>query len=321
MQLPWYIQLRMVKIEMSSFALWFDNSNFADFNADIHFNLWNLHSHTSQPHCLDVGIKIYNPEGYAKVFFYIPFSIEKKSLEDLGQYLKETDTLCTVFNEDYTIEQQAQSKILKIKNTNDETTINIYCLDIANDIGIENKFNGTLISFARPEKLKKSNEIEYFRFRVNSKLDKIISCYSANNLFLQSAFSVTEAIDFRFNDYRSLPPSLLEEVRGKSNYNIKKVHFLMITEANVDLLFSSLTPTARELEPHVWNKYYDRLTGCKVVAYHWKFNNSNSEKFIENCIMFVKTKVHKCSFSTISIYLLIAGILAVTFNFISHLLF
>lgn len=140
-------------------------------------------------------------------------------------------------------------------------------------------------------------------------------------MFLQSAFSVSEAIDFRFNDYRSLPSSLLEEVRGKSNYNISKVHFLLVTEADVDLQFSSITPTARELESHVWNKYYKRLFNSKVVAYHWKFKSDNNDKFIENCIMFVKTKIHKCNVLTILIYILIAGLLAILFNYISHLLF
>ncbi|WP_312102247.1 hypothetical protein [Pygmaiobacter massiliensis] len=308
---------------MSSFALWFDNNKtISDFKADVHFNLWNLHKYKSQPPCLDVGIKLYNPAGYSKIFFYIPFIIEKSDLEDLGQYLKETATLCTVFNDDYTIEQQAQSKILKVENANDRTTMNIYCLDISNDVILEQKFDGTLISFSRPKLLEVSNEIEYYRFRINNNcLNKIIKRYSPKNLFLQSAFSILEAIDFRFNDYRSLPSSLLEEVREKSNYDISKVHFLLVTEADVDLQFSSITPTARELESNVWNKYYNRLFDNKVVAYHWKFKTEKTDKFIENCIMFVKTRVHRCNFLSIGLYILIAGLLAILFNYISHFLF
>ncbi|WP_288548495.1 hypothetical protein [uncultured Phascolarctobacterium sp.] len=45
---------------MNSFALWFnaDEINKIDLEADVHFNLWNLHDKLSGPPCLDVGIKI-----------------------------------------------------------------------------------------------------------------------------------------------------------------------------------------------------------------------------------------------------------------------
>lgn len=309
---------------MSSFALWFDKctTNPAEDFADVHFNLWNLHYRKAQPPCLDVGIKIKKPNNFSKIYLYLPFEISKNQLEDLGVALKESDILCTVFNEDYSLVQSAQSKVLKVMSNTGKEQINIYCLDVESDIRIENKYDGTLISFSRPEALKDSNDIEYYRFRINSiKLNCIIKKYSPKNIFLQSAFSVQEAIDFRFNDYRSLPLSLVEEIRKGNGYKIGKVHFLLITEADVDLDFCSVSPSARELEYNVWKKYYKKLGNKKVVAYHWKVKSENNEKLIENCIMFVKNKVHKCNFLTIGLYLFIAGGLAVLFNFISNLLF
>lgn len=308
---------------MSSFALWFGASTNVTENywADVHFNLWNLHYKQACPPCLDIGIKIYAPQGYSKVFFYVPFTISKEDICDLGQYLKTTEILCTVFNEDYTIAQEAQSKVLHIENNSKSSIINIYCLDINNDVSIEHRFDGTLISFCRPQQLAGSKVTEYFRLRISSeKLGEIIKCYNPRNIFLQSAVSIVEAIDFRFNDYRSLPPSLLEVMRNGKSYQIGKVHFLLILESDVDLQFSSVCPVARELEHGIWKKYYDKLGNKNVVAYHWKFKSDSKDKLIENCIMFVKTKVYKCNWQTIIIYLVVAGILAILFNLLSQLL-
>lgn len=308
---------------MSSFALWFEASQEVAENywADMHFNLWNLHYKQAFPPCLDIGIKIYEPQGYSKVFFYVPFIVAKDAICDLGQYLTTTDILCTIFNEDYKIAQEAQSKVLHIENNNKSSIINIYCLDINNDVEIEHRYDGTLVSFGRPRQLTESKVTEYFRFRITSeKFKEIIKYYSPKDILLQSAVSIVEAIDFRFNDYRSLPPSLLEIMRSGKSYQIGKVHFLLILESDVDLQFASICPTARELERGIWKKYYNKLRNKNVVAYHWKFKSESNEKLIENCIMFVKTKVHKCNWGTIIMYLVVAGILAILFNFISQLL-
>lgn len=309
---------------MGSFALWFESSRYIaeDFRADVHFNLWNLHSQKNVPPCLDIGIKIFAPQGYSKIIFYIPWIIKKRDIHDLGRHLKTTEILCTVFNEDYTIAQDAQSKVLHIEDATKASLFNIYCLDVDNDIDIQHRYNGTLLSISRPKQFEDSSTTEYYRLRIKSAcFFSMIKCYSPQNILLQSAVSITEAIDFRFNDYRSLPASLLEEMRTGKSYQIGKVHFLLITESDVDLLYSSITPTARELEKEIWKNYYDQLSNTNVVAYHWKFKSETKEKLIENCIMFVKTRVHKCNWKTILLYLLVAGSLAVLFNYISQLLF
>ncbi len=307
---------------MNSFALWFkEGEKEENFKADIHFNLWNIHSKKNQPISLDVGIKIYFPKGYSKVYFYIPWKIEQSDIKDLGKHLKEERMLCTVFNEDCEVTQSANSKVLHVSNSKKDLDLNIYCLDIKNDIKTENKYDGTLLSFNRPKLLLDSDVTEYFRFRISNKgFKNIIKSYNNENVLFQSAISVTEAIDFRFNDYRSLPSSLLEEIRSGVGYKIGKVHFLLLTESHVDLLYSSVSPTARELEKGTWKNYYSDLGKKNIVAYHWKFASENKDKLIENCIMFVKTKVGKCNIKTILIYVLMAGILSIVFDFIFKLI-
>lgn len=310
---------------MNSFALWFsavDEKCINSFKADVHFNLWNLHYKQAIPPSLDVGVKIPSIKECKSVHFFVPFVVIKSNIFDLGKTLKTSEILCSVFNEDYAVSHHGGNKIVNVTNSNNESIMNIYCLDIDNDLKLENKYGGTILSFNCSKKLSESPLPAYFRFRIQSKeFKQIIKCYNPQKLFLQSAVSTTEAIDFRFNDYRSLQPTLLEEMRAGISYSIGKVHFLLLTEADVDLQYSSTNATARELENNVWKGYFKNLFKINIVAYHWKFVSAVDSKLIENCIMFVKTKVHKCNWKTIMIYIAALGIFTLFFNFVSSLLF
>lgn len=310
---------------MNSFALWFSSNNkknIDDFKADVHFNLWNMHYKKVAPPSLDVGVKIENIKSCTSVNFFVPFEIFKENISDLGNKLKTSEILCSIFNEDYTVSHTSGDKKLKVTGKDGMPIMYIYCLDINNDIEIENKYGGTIISFECSDDLAATNLSIYFRFRIKSEhYRQIIKYYKPKNIFLQSAVSITEAIDFRFNDYRSLHSTLLEEMRKGISYKIGKVHFLLLTEADVDLQYSFTNVMARELENDVWNKYFQDISGKNIVAYHWKFSSESSNKLIENCIMFVKTKVHKCNLNTILLYLAILGIITILFNYISNLLF
>ncbi len=309
---------------MNSFALWF-NSDHIDENridADVHFNLWNLHYRKALPPCLDVGIKIKDIRECIALNFYIPFLVKKEEIADLGKKLSSSEILCSVFNEDYILSRQGNEKILHVTDINLNKIMSIYCLDEKNDISTKTQFEGTLLSITIPDKLRSTDEAIYFRFRIKSKnLYKVIKSYNPQNVFLQSAISIIEAIDFRFNDYRSLNPSLLEQMRKGVSYSIGKVHFLLLTEADVEINFSSVTAMARELETHIWNGYFNPLSGKSIVAYHWKFKREDSNKLIENCIMFVKTKVHKCNWVTIIVYLLSLSIITLCLSRIAKALF
>ena len=292
---------------MSSFALWFDSDVICDskINAEVHFNLWNLHYKKALPPSLDVGIKIAGMKNYSAVNFFIPFFVEKKEVKDIGKILCSSEILCSVFNEDYMLSHQGNDKKLLVNDLSGKKIMAIYCLDEHSDISVINKYNGSIITILVPESLRSIEETIYIRFRIQSKgFYKVIKTYNPQNLLLQSAVSVVEAIDFRFNDYKSLNPSLLEQMRRGISYNIRKVHFLLLTEADVDITFSSSVAMARELETDIWNGYFDSISERNIVAYHWKFKSDDCNKLIENCIMFVKTKIHKCNWVTIGLYLL-----------------
>lgn len=309
---------------MNSFAMWFNSNHIEETNidADVHFNLWNLHYRKALPPCLDVGIKIKGIKECSALNFYIPFPIKEEDITDLGKTLTSSEILCSVFNEDYILSRQGNDKKLHVTDINQNKIMSIYCLDEKNDISIKQQFEGTLLSITIPDKLSNDDETIYFRCRIQSKeFCKVIKSYNPKNVFLQSAISIIEAIDFRFNDYRSLNSSLLELMRKGVSYSIGKVHFLLLTEADVEISFSSVTAIARELETNIWNGYFSPLSGKSIVAYHWKFKREDSNKLIENCIMFVKTKVHKCNFVTIIVYLLSLSTITLFLTWLAKVLF
>lgn len=309
---------------MNSFALWFSSESpeQENFIAEVHFNLWNMHYNKAMPPSLDIGIKTEKSKKCSEINLFIPFKIDITNICDLGNSLKSSEILCNVFNEDYITSHQGGEKILKVIDNTSNAIMNIYCLDISNDIKIEEKFYGTLVKIKYPNVLRDIPIPSYFRLRIHSKSFKqIIKSYNPKNIFLQSATSTIEAIDFRFNDYRSLHPSLLEMMREGTSYSIGKVHFLLLTEADVEVQYSSTPSSARELETEIWDGYFKNILGKNIVAYHWKFKKENNNKLIENCIMFVKTKVHKCNWLTILLYIITLGGLTIFFNYLSNLFF
>lgn len=308
---------------MSSFSLWFDssNSNNEDFKAEVHFNLWNMHYRKAMPPCLDIGIKINNTKECNSIYFYVPFIIKKSEVIDLGNTMKSSDILCSIFNENYVAIHQSGEKIIKVHDSKLLPIMNIYCLNTNSNIALENNYGGTLISISFPDALKGEELPSYFRFRLKSKeFKQIIKRYKPDNIFFQSARTTLEAIDFRFNDYRSMDSSLLEMMRQGVNCSIEKVHFLLLTEADVELHYYSSQPTARELENKIWLSYFQELQNKSIVAYHWKFKKVTEDK-LENCIMFVKTKIHKCNWKTVIAYIIALGILTIAFDYLSLLLF
>ncbi|MDF2804030.1 MAG: hypothetical protein K0S61_3933 [Anaerocolumna sp.] len=304
---------------MGSFALWYSSEKKSEaISAEIHFNLWNLHLKRIPPF-LDIGIKVSDIKQIDEVCFYIPFIVKKEDITDLGCMLKTAEILDAVFNEHYSVTHVGNDKIVSISDETGKKVFNIYCLDIDNDIVVTNEFRGAMLQIKVPKSTKATGEPLYLRFRLtSSNFKKIIKEYKPSNIVFQSAFSIIEALDFRFNDYRSLHISLLEHIKIKSRFNINKVHFLLLTNSNVDLIYN--TPNSgRELENNIWDKYLNGILAEDIIAYHWKFK-SDIEKNMENCILFIKTKYHRCNWKTIIVYLLGLGILTIFFNLASSFL-
>jgi hypothetical protein len=255
--------------------------------------------------------------------FYVPFSINKDNISDLGEVLSNSkEVLNAVFNETYILKDHNKQKQVKVLDENDDIQFVIYSLAVSSNVTIKEEFDGSIIKIYTKDMNIDSQIKYYFRFRITSNnLESFIKKRQSSNWLLQSATSSNYFIDFRFNDRRSLDSSLLEYMDNIEKLGtvvgINKIHFLLLTRADVDLFTNTFIKTftgERQLEKHIWKKYLEYEPNNIIVANHWKFAENN-------CIIYIKFKVNKCNIKTILTYIFILFMLTVAFNTISSILF
>lgn len=284
---------------MGSFALYYsknaDGENNGDkqekikLSADIHFNLWNI-SHDDQQF-LDIGIMLHHLSKNQSVFLYIPFSVDQSDISDLGSLLS-TDKrlLAAIFNENYSLLQSSKPKwadVLKTDTSNSsnssdsskvETAFSIFTLDIGSNLVAEPlNEDGTKIKIMIPVASSGEpypNENIYIRFRVKtSKIqENLIRSYKNAISLLTGLVKERYVVDFRYNDTRSFNDKELEEftTEGKNFVATKKLHFLLLCKAYVDVECSS-DVKKREIEKGVWQGYVKTggVTDTDdIIAYH-----------------------------------------------------
>jgi hypothetical protein len=314
---------------MRSFAFWCKkkgNTAEKTIDADVHFNLWTEYDEKESTPFLDVGIKISNLEAISKMFFYVPFIMKKNDIEDLGSVLsKNKEVLNAVFNETFTIKDDKKTKQVTVLE-DDVTKFIIYSLDVVSNIKLDQNFDGTIIELSTDNIAISSGVKYYFRFRIKSEeLKDLIKERQPQNVLLQSAVSSNCFIDFRFNDIRSINKSLVEHIESADiKVLIKKVHFLLLTRADIDLA-SNTAMNERQLETHIWKDY---LLGYEptdtIVANHWRIGTKDSgeeQDEVNGCVIYIKFKVYRCNSKTIRAYIVVLFLLTLFFNIISSLVF
>jgi hypothetical protein len=312
---------------MKSYAIWFKkidktSSNIPELN--VHINLWrlprkrnkllkllNISDNTRL--LLDFGLKVSNISNVDEIKLYLPYKITKDNIIDLGElFLKHTNLIIGVFNEDYTIEIGTEPKqILINKGKSDEFII--YLLDIRNeDCSIEDKFEGSLISIKIPEELKSNHKKIYYRFRINTPaLKNMVKTIKASSIF-ESALSYTEVVDLRFNEKRLYERSMSEQVKDEGEFKIPKLHFLLMTNAQDEVISNGERYSCRQLED-IWNNYtQDEYNLENVLAYHWKEEDVSSHNSL------VKIKTHRSTLTKAIIYLLALGVVSVFYNLVTE---
>lgn len=117
-------------------------------SADLHINLWVEYAKKCTPF-LDIGIMIRCPNQVEKLYFFVPFHIEKEQVSDLGEVLTDNQILNAVFNENYSLRTRPTSKHAEVfTESGREMEFDLYSLDINYDIQFENNYNGTILIFS-----------------------------------------------------------------------------------------------------------------------------------------------------------------------------
>ena len=196
---------RKNKAKYSSIQIWYD-SNVSNANVclDVDINLWRLNSPKHQAY-FDIGLLIRDIAPVNKVYIYFPFNFEYGNIVDLGEKLKTPEMVQGVFNEDLFVKED--NKEIIVSDSNGER-YRIYCLDVGEDLHVENKYDGTLVSFeVKKNEDDESHRKSYYRFRVKAlkaqKFSPFIEHYKPKNSFFESAFIETEMIDVRINEKRN----------------------------------------------------------------------------------------------------------------------
>lgn len=265
---------------MSGLAVWCEGDKLeqaCDCPYEMHFNLWT----NTKPYILDIGIKIKYVKELRNVCLYFPFELPKQSLKDLGKVITSSKLLLnTVFNEYYTKEEDAEPKQIIVRD-NSKITFYIYQLDVDNDISIENKYEGSILTIKISDgKTLKENEMYYFRFRCTTdNLKNFVEKRTDLNL-LNALLTENDFIDFRLNDWRSLNnDSLIEHVRNSKikDYCLKKVNFFVMTNGGIEIT-SNTKKSERKLEKGVWEKYIQFDKNQVILAHQWQQKVKQDEK-------------------------------------------
>lgn len=294
-------------------------------SAELHINYWKVPTTTGEyKRFVDFGIFINEvAREINSISFYFPFKVEKASLNDLGKSLSDSELLCTLFNNDFTIRNINGSPsyfcISPSQNSEEVRPFWLYILGENNFTVSDVEPYGSIVNIRILSTPQKNGGIQpavtdkrpkrnlYFRFRVeNIPLDSIFYEENISNDFLQSAFSKTEMIDFRVNEVREMDPKVYEEVTSDKTFlPFSKVHFFFIgSSEDEQILGDTNYKDCRLLNYERWKTYigsnYDDKR--KLIAYHWSWKGNEKQQIRGKYNIFIKTVYKSIKWKTVIRY-------------------
>jgi len=314
------------------FAIWYtpkiSSGKREPLKIDLHLNLWKLPlkknilekiiKKKNDAHFLDIGLRIKETSNVRDINIFIPFLVLKKEIEDLGSYFDRCNELVAViFNEKYKVERKPETKILTIKDDDDEVRYNIYILDIKNDVRVKHKYHGTIISI----KIKDTDKLGkfYYRIRINAEGVKgaLSTIFTPQSYILENINDNTELVDLRINEIRNLDKSLLEEIYRKSEIRLEKTDLFIMREFKYDYISSHKNLyRSRLLEPDIWNLYVKDDCECQnIVAYQWQYSG------VTRFNAFVKYRFVTSNALTIIRFILIIILIGIVGGLIGNLVY
>lgn len=296
---------------MKSFGFWLESEDKPDIESlsiDVllNFNLW-CEPSSGAGRDLDFGFKLsravdsegadergsYSIPKHVNAFvLYCPFSLDKKQVFDLYDVLisSQSRVLGAVFNEKCKVtstDSKPYASVEFLGGSNNSFTL----CKIANSISIKNDLDnvpGCFIRIALSDNLP--NGALYFRFRIiGPGVSSLVQKYDSKDSPFNSAFSRVEIVDFRFNDYRTLPDcanNRVEAMHPSFRLNTMQAHFLLMADSGVDVDSGVTLKEKRLLEDGLWEDYlkvghsvsesmrFDSRSAASdfsnLVAWHWK---------------------------------------------------
>ncbi|MFT8651204.1 MAG: hypothetical protein ABF780_02310 [Bifidobacterium aquikefiri] len=260
------------------------------------------------------------------IIFFCPFRILDADIEDLQTKLDQ-NVLGAVFNDRCTLTKPDGHNYSTATLINEPSESNFMLYSIKGIpetrlLELEEHSQGTMLKITVPDSNEASLPI-YYRFRITgSGISKLVLDSSSKDTLLTNAFAKEEVIDFRLNDYRTLPLDISDNISENSKTNvhlvIEPIHFLLMTDASVDVDSAEELKERRLLEKNVWKNYVPAQVKNDVIAWHWKTSVKKPSDGYRN---YIKLRLHEFNVRTILIYLSILIVLTIGSDIIEHFLF
>ncbi len=281
-------------MDNGSLAIWYEwrpaqKGHATRAEIQIHINLWRRRfkrRSNEEETFLDIGLRIRDPSSIGSFNLYFPLPLRQSDVVDLGGVLHDRRTLMAVFNEAFTVDDKDQFGTFGIRESSDQIVLRCHSLAPGADFTVatrqyDSQF-ATIIHFTdRLCSRFGADEDQYIRFRVvlDKQSDKAFSQLKRQTDWLfVSAIPRDEVVEFRFNERRSLPQEIVNEMSQRDHYELFKVvviHYFLIRESDSQFVMAQADfHKVRLLENSLWSRY---LMGTKGGAlqheafiYHWR---------------------------------------------------
>ena len=256
-----------------------------EISIQLHFNLWGIPSEpqtNGDKNFLDIGVLFASTERLQSLNIFIPFTIDKAHLSDLGNQFSDRKVAVAIFNEDAQVTSNNHTIDIKLS---DDRRVEVYQLDVESEIEIEatddesGQDSGTIISLSDLAIGRLPKEFAYLRIRIvidSSNSNPFSSYFEQQDSHLLSGHHVTEFVDFRVNESRNLPRPILKKIDDCRDLctKISEVHFFLVREQKWSFLHAHRDfHKCRLLEPAIWNDYIQDVghrLASNLVIYHWR---------------------------------------------------
>src|SRR4030042_6810019 len=141
---------------MGCIAIWCssDNGQASSHQLEVHFNLWRARKKPlGTTDFLDVGLMLPTGNSADCINIFVPGSISKSNIQDLGScFQSDINLVAVLFNESWS-PIPAVDKALEVQDTNKQGLFHIYMIDKdTGDIVVSKKpaFGGSIVSISVP---------------------------------------------------------------------------------------------------------------------------------------------------------------------------
>lgn len=274
---------------------------------EVHLNLWMSSEYNP---FLDIGLKLNKGQ---KLILYLPW--EDAKIEDLYETIKDQDVLNAIFNQHLKTTTKDEDSYLTVSRSNEKFDIVRACIhtkksNIENST-LHNKFTQLTIE-ANPQ--AENIDVAYIRLRTQGFESNIFSNKRKVGFLISPFHEITEVIDFRINELRTIKQSNFEvKEKFQTTPKIEILHFFILKNFRETIsLNSPHYDRCREFEDKAWDKYLSsrNISAKEKLAYHWKKNRIENGDHFSILAIFNEKKIS--GWTLLSYFL---GLLVINFLF------